>query len=261
MKNNHIDHGKRFDWGRTSSDYAKYRDIYPDEFYQKILDKGLCVKSQKILDIGTGTGVLPRNLYRYGADFIGVDISENQILQAKALADAADMNIDFYCIPAEGLHFPDRIFDVVTACQCFSYFNHNVLAPKISHMLKKDGKFVVLYMVWLPFEDDIARKSEEMVLRFNPDWTGGGATRHTNIIPEIYNEYFVVESEEIFDLSVPFTRDSWNGRMKACRGIGASLSHEETERFHREHMALLEKIAPERFDVLHFAAITVLGLK
>ena len=25
-----IDPGKAFDWGRTSGDYAKYRDIYPD---------------------------------------------------------------------------------------------------------------------------------------------------------------------------------------------------------------------------------------
>ena len=24
-----IDNGKNFDWGNTSEDYAKYRDIYP----------------------------------------------------------------------------------------------------------------------------------------------------------------------------------------------------------------------------------------
>ena len=55
-----IDNGKTFDWGRTSSDYAKYRDIYPDEFYKRIIDLGLCTKGQKVLDLGTGTGVLPR---------------------------------------------------------------------------------------------------------------------------------------------------------------------------------------------------------
>ena len=42
MRNTEIDHGKVFDWGRASADYAKYRDIYPQEFYQKILDLGLC---------------------------------------------------------------------------------------------------------------------------------------------------------------------------------------------------------------------------
>ncbi len=39
-----IDKGKSFDWGKVSSEYAKYRDIYPKEFYDKILDLGLCTE-------------------------------------------------------------------------------------------------------------------------------------------------------------------------------------------------------------------------
>ena len=41
-----IDAGKAFDWGRISKEYARYRDIYPDEFYQKIADRGLCIGGQ-----------------------------------------------------------------------------------------------------------------------------------------------------------------------------------------------------------------------
>jgi hypothetical protein len=29
-----IDQGKAFDWGRASKDYARYRDIYPEIFYE-----------------------------------------------------------------------------------------------------------------------------------------------------------------------------------------------------------------------------------
>ena len=53
-----IDGGKAFDWGRTSEDYAMFRDIYPEIFYQMLIKMGLCVKGQLVLDIGTGTGVL-----------------------------------------------------------------------------------------------------------------------------------------------------------------------------------------------------------
>lgn len=67
IKNKIIDSGRGFDWGKVSYEYAKYRDIYPQEFYQKIIDLGLCKDGQKVLDLGTGTGVLPRNLYSYGA--------------------------------------------------------------------------------------------------------------------------------------------------------------------------------------------------
>lgn len=77
-----IDGGKPFDWGRTSADYARYRDIYPQEFYDTIIQRGLCTAGQSVLDLGTGTGVLPRNMYRYGAKWVGTDISKKQIEQA-----------------------------------------------------------------------------------------------------------------------------------------------------------------------------------
>lgn len=258
IRNTGIDHGKAFDWGRTSADYARYRDIYPEEFYQRILDLGLCTKGQKVLDIGTGTGVLPRNLYQYGAEFTGIDITENQIIQAAALAEKFGMQIDFQCVSAEKSDFPNGTFDVVTACQCFTYFNHEELAPLLHRILKDDGKFAVLYMAWLPYEDKIAGKSEELILKYNPLWTGCGETRHPIKIPAAYNEYFVVENEEVFDLQVPFTRESWHGRMKACRGIGASLTEDEVEKFSEEHQEMLRKMGAENFEILHYAAITTM---
>ncbi len=93
-----IDGGKAFDWGRTSTDYAKFRDIYPQEFYDKIINRELCMKGQCVLDVGTGTGVLPRNMYHYGAKWTGTDISANQIEQAKILS--IGMDIDYYSLPA-----------------------------------------------------------------------------------------------------------------------------------------------------------------
>lgn len=137
ITNNSIDNGKPFDWGRASSDYAKYRDIYPEEFYQKILSFGLCKDGQKVLDIGTGTGVIPRNMYRFGADFTGTDISENQIEQAKKLSAESDMDIDFLCCPTEKLDFPEESFDVITACQCFFLFRSRRYGRKTRRYAEK----------------------------------------------------------------------------------------------------------------------------
>lgn len=44
-----------------------------------------------MLDLGDGRGVLPRNLYHYGAEFTGADISENQIKQAITLSKNLNM--------------------------------------------------------------------------------------------------------------------------------------------------------------------------
>ena len=85
MQNQNFDHGKPFDWGKTSKSYAKYRDIYPEEFYERVYAAGIGLPGQEILDLGTGTGVLPRHMARYGAHFTGVDLSENQIAEARRL--------------------------------------------------------------------------------------------------------------------------------------------------------------------------------
>ncbi len=58
-----------------------------------------------------------------------------------------------------------------------------------------------------------------------------------------------------------FTRESWNGRIKACRGIGASLTEEEIRQWEQEHTRLLEEIAPAEFDILHYGAIAELRKK
>lgn len=251
-----IDGGRAFDWGRVSDEYAKYRDIYPQEFYDKIIGRGLCADGQSVLDIGTGTGVIPRNMYRYGAKWTGTDISENQIKMANQLSEG--MNIDYYVRPAEKLNFPDDSFDVITACQCFWYFDPKRTAPEFLHMLKKGGTLLVLYMAWLPYDDRIAGESERLVLKYNPKWSGAGETIHPIFIPDEYKNDFQLVNHEEYPINVHFTRESWHGRMKACRGIGASLSEDEIMQWEREHRKLLDEIAPEEFDVKHYAAIAEL---
>ena len=62
-----------------------------------------------------------------------------------------------------------------------------------------------------------------------------------------------------FECPVTFTRESWHGRIKACRGIGASsLSEEEIAAWEKEHMEYMQTL-PEIFDILHY--VTVLDLK
>ena len=260
IKDSRIDAGKAFDWGKTSEFYAKYRDIYPDEFYRKIADRGLCVEGQMVLDLGTGTGVLPRNMYKYGAKWVGTDISPEQIEQAKRLAAESNMDIDFRTVSAEKIDYPDESFDVLTACQCFFYFDHAKVAPEFRRILKKDGRLVILFMAWLPFEDELAGKSEDLVRKYNPTWSGGGETKHPIHIPEVMYDHFDLEYHEEYDLPVHFTKEAWHGRMIACRGVGASLSPEELAKWDKEHRALLENY-PDEFEVKHYAAIAVLKRK
>lgn len=261
IKNKKIDNGEAFDWGKASTDYARYRDIYPDIFYEKIINRGLCLKGQRVLDLGTGTGVLPRNMYRYGAEWTGIDISDMQIAQAKRMAAGLQQEIQYFNIGAEEIDFPDSSFDVATACQCFWYFDDRKLVPKLSRIIKEGGKLLLSYMAWLPFEDEIAGMSEALVLKYRPNWSGAGETMHPITAPEYVYEAFEAVYHEEYEIDVPFTRETWNGRMKACRGIGASLPREKVAEWENEHKLLLEKIAPEKFSIKHYAAMLELRRK
>lgn len=259
--NKKIDSGKAFDWGEASADYAKYRDIYPKIFYDKIIERKLCLKGQTVLDLGTGTGVLPRNMYQYGAQWIGTDISSMQITQAKRMAKENDQKILFLTMAAEAIDFPDNSFDVITACQCFWYFDYNKLIPKLTRMLKKDGRLLLLYMAWLPDEDKIAGLSEKLVLKYSPNWSGARETKHPISVPECVYETFTATYHEEYDVDIPFTKVSWNGRMKACRGIGASLTPPEITKWEREHQLLLNEIPPDNFSIKHYVAMLELKIK
>lgn len=49
--------------------------------------------------------------------------------------------------------------------------------------------------------------------------------------------------------------------MRACRGVGASLDVNELNSWENEHIKLLNNIAPNEFDVLHYVALAQLRAK
>lgn len=254
-----MDRGDCFDGSRTSADGAERGDVYPDAFHQKLVESGLCVAGQNVLDLGTGAGALPRGLYNHGGRFTGVDVSAERIEEAKRLATEQGMTIAYLLSAAEDAAFHTNQFDVVTACQCFHRFDIERLGPVLRKWLKPGGTLAILSMAWLPGEDPIAAESEKLLLRHNPLWNGAGRRREKPAKPAWTNGTdFFLDKAIAFDLVAPFTRETWNRRVQTCLSAGAALPPDAVAAFSAEHMRLLERIAPERFSVLHQAAMVLL---
>lgn len=113
----------------------------------------------------------------------------------------------------------------------------------------------------MPYKDAIAGKSEELVLKYSPAWSGAGENMHPIHILDCYKTHFNMIHHEEYMLNVHFTRDSWNGRMKACRGVGASLNEKELKSWESEHIKMLSEIVPEEFDIKHYAALSELEVR
>lgn len=246
-----IDHGRPLDWGKTSADYAEHRPGPPDSYYGRLAELGIGRPGQRILDLGTGTGVLARRFAAQGATVAGIDISPGQIETARRLAGRDRVEVDFRVAPAERVPHPDASFDAITANQAWLYFDRPRTVAELKRLLAPGGVFMNSGFSWLPRADAIARRTEEVVLAHNPQWTTGDWSGEIPERPAWSVNDFRVRAWFFYDEAIPFTRDTWRGRMRACRAIGASLAPDEVARFDRALAEVLAREAPERFSVLH----------
>ncbi|MES2965746.1 MAG: class I SAM-dependent methyltransferase [Bdellovibrionota bacterium] len=246
-----IDPGRAIDWGKTSSDYSKHRPGPPDSFYDRLRALGVGLPQQRILDLGTGTGLLARKFAEQGSLVSGIDISDGQIEAARELAREQRLSIDFRVSPAETTPFPSHSFDAITANQCWLYFDKPKVIREVKRLLKPGGVLVTSHFSWLSRLDAIARRSEQLVLKFNPQWTAADWSGEIPVVPSWSIGEFDVTGMFYYDEPIPFTHESWRGRIRACRGTGAALKPEELAKFDVEHEALLKATVPETFTVLH----------
>ncbi len=254
MKFENIDNGNSFDFGKTSEAYAKYRDIYPKELYDRLRELGVAADGTAWLDIGTGTGVFPKNLYNENAKITAVDISAEQISFAKAEAEKNGRNIDYIVSPAEETCLPDSSFDTITAAQCFWYLDREKMQSEIKRLLKPGGKFIKVYLTYT-LDDKIAAKSHELVKKMNNNWTPGASGSK-----DMYDDLFPDRQTETFYCDIPFTRETWHGRMCACRGTLASMDGDMFRKWDEKHRNFLEK-CPESFTIKHKVYITYFEMK
>lgn len=229
--------------------YGRFRDIYPSTLFEKLYSLGIGKAGTKWLDLGTGTGVFPRNLYQYGADITATDISEEQLEIARNLSLGID-NIHYEKVAAEDLNYPEHSFDVITACQCFWYFNPDIVVPKIKSLIKQGGIFLKLYISYLK-EEPVTQNSNALVKKINPSWHGAASA-----LEDLRRHYFENPQLETFITEIPFTRESWHGRMLASRGVMASMNEEQLLQFDKEHRAMLEEKYPEKFGIKHKIFLT-----
>ena len=229
-----VDDGQKFDFGKTSKEYGKYRDIYPKEFFDKLYELGIGKEGSNWLDLGTGTGVVPRGMAKYGAKLLSQEMP----------------NIKYEVKSAEEINYQENSFDAITACQCFWYFDPNIIVPKIKSMLKSGGIFLKIYMSYMK-EEQITQDSNALVKKINGSWNGASAS-----IKDLKTHYFDNPHMDTLIVDLPFTRETWHGRMMASRGVMASMDAEKIEKFDNEHMAMLQEKYPEKFTIKHKLFLT-----
>lgn len=230
-------------FGLTADDYARFRAGFPDTFFDRVFADGYVKANASLLDLGTGTGSLARGFAARGCRVTGVDRSEQMIEQAKELSKQLGLNIAYSVATAEDTGLPDSSFDIVTAGQCWHWFDRPKVAQEVSRLLKPNGTIIIAHFDWIPLTDNVVEQTEKLVIKFNPGWAkfAGGLGMYPQWLRDIGEAGFQEIKTFSFDMNVPYTIDAWRGRIRASAGVGASLSPEDVNGFDSELKQLLEE--------------------
>lgn len=234
------------DFGRTASDYGRYRAGYPARLYDRLAEFGVGLRGQRILDVGTGTGYFGRGLVLRGASVTGLDHSEELIAEARRLDAEAGVSISYVLGRAEETGLPASSFDVVSAAQCWHWFDGPRAAAEAHRLLVPGGRLVIAHYDWLPLPGNVVEATEQLIVRHNPDWRlAGGTGMHPEWVPHVAGAGLQGVETFFFDEPAIYSHEAWRGRIRASAGVGASLPPEKVTAFDRELAALLREHFPE----------------
>ena len=69
-------------WAVRAKKYEKLEWVNKSSYLDAFLASGQFEKSHRVLDVGTGTGIIAHSLAPHVKDVVGVDISEEMLLKA-----------------------------------------------------------------------------------------------------------------------------------------------------------------------------------
>lgn len=234
------------DFGKTAQDYGKHRAGFPEEFFWELRRYGVGLPGQEAVDFGTGTGTIARGLAQAGCRVVGIDPSQHMLEQAAQLDALAGVAVTYRLAKAEDTGLPDATYDVVTAGQCWHWFDRRQAALEARRLLRPGGRLVIAYFDWLPLEGSVVQATEALILKHNPEWKlSGGLGIHPRVLPLLSELGFAALRTFSFDVDTPYSHEAWRGRIRASAGIGPVLSQDQVTAFDTEHAQMLR----ERFAV------------
>jgi len=173
--------------------------------------------------------------------------------QADALAKQEGLSLTWVEGTAEETGQEDGAFDLVTAGQCWHWFQPEAATAEISRILRPGGRLIIAHFDWVPLPGNLVALSEEMMQALSPDWRMGGGT---GFYPAWSVHLGIAGFQGIesfsFDHAQTYTLEAWCGRIRASAAVSGSRDADAVASFDAAHRAALEdRFGPGPYQIPH----------
>ncbi len=144
------------DWDDSATEWDTRTDVisYSEMAYDSLV-KVVNIKDRRILDFGSGTGLLTERMSPLASSIVAIDTSPKMIkvLQSKKLANVVTLSEPLTSeLIVNNAAFTQK-FDIVVASSVFSFVpNYEAVLKLLRSLLVTDG--LLIQWDWLPPDDD-----------------------------------------------------------------------------------------------------------
>jgi SAM-dependent methyltransferase len=235
------------DFGKAAEDYARHRKSFPTSLMDRLTAFGIGQPGDRIVDLGSGTGLFGLEFARRGCSLIGVDPSKRLLEKARESAGQEALDAQFLEGTAEETGLEASSAEAVVCATAWHWFERERAAREALRLLKPGGHLAITVLGWHFLPGNIATRTMDLIREFAPK--PERITLSTLQYPEWSHDLIAAgfQKWEMFGYIEPvaYSHEDWRGRVRASQGIGPVLSPEHLARFDAAMAEMLAREFPE----------------
>ena len=259
----------KVNFGNVAKSYAKFRDDLPNELLESLTRRGISFESKRIADLGSGTGVLTRDLQKAGAKVVGVEPSIELIEEAKEIDKANGHPIQYVNAFSESTSLKEDTYDIVTVLRAWHWFDTEKTLLEIRKILKESGLLLVMDSGFTN-QNKMVVETLDILRGLLPNGlarSAGSKANSKQLINSFPVEWFKEWDEHYFDLQetykfyydVAFTNEEWCGRLSSLSWLTEFTESEREQILSSVYIYLNKAYQDVTHSIQHGCYIVVLN--
>lgn len=191
--------------------YSKYRSSYPFNFIDYLFTDVGISQNSIIADIGSGTGILTKQLLERGSKVYGIE--PNSDMRIVAETNLKDFS-KFTSVngSAENTTIDDNRIDYIIVAQAFHWFDRERFKKECQRILKPEGKVI---LVWNSRDNksELVIENYEVNRKYCPNFKGFSDGMYGKTNKDDFSDFFNGKYEtKVFINNLIFDMDGFIGR-------------------------------------------------